>query len=206
MKVKANNTDSATKILLAASVEFSENGLAGARVDKIADKAGLNKAMIYYHYGSKENLYRQVLGHHLSGLKDLLRRDISPDEDPEIIFAGFTKAYISMFDQIRDFVPLLLREVSSGGPQLKQVLANLGENSPALILKRAIEKGQASGQFRNVDWRQTAVSFIGMNLFYLMFSPITNFLLDLENEELFREKRAEAITDLFLNGLRKGES
>jgi len=45
------------KILKAALVEFAEYGLAGARVDRISKRAGVNKAMLYYHFSSKDNLY-----------------------------------------------------------------------------------------------------------------------------------------------------
>ena len=49
------------RIINAALDEFGQFGLAGARVDRIAKKAGLNKAMIYYHFNSKENLYREMI-------------------------------------------------------------------------------------------------------------------------------------------------
>lgn len=48
------------KILTAALHEFSLHGLAGARVDTIAETAGINKAMIYYHFESKEALFKEL--------------------------------------------------------------------------------------------------------------------------------------------------
>ena len=51
------------KILDAAVVEFTANGLAGARVDEIAARAGVNMRMLYVHFGSKEELWIQVLEH-----------------------------------------------------------------------------------------------------------------------------------------------
>src|SRR5215475_3508755 len=49
------------RILDAAKQEFATHGLAGARVDRIADKAGANKRMLYYHVGKKDDLYLEVL-------------------------------------------------------------------------------------------------------------------------------------------------
>lgn len=49
------------KIIKAAQREFAQYGYEGARVDRIAQKAKINKAMIYYHYKSKENLYESLL-------------------------------------------------------------------------------------------------------------------------------------------------
>ena len=48
-------------LLAAAEIEFSTKGLAGARVDVIAEQAGANKRMLYYYFGSKEDLYIAVL-------------------------------------------------------------------------------------------------------------------------------------------------
>src|SRR6201997_27408 len=48
-------------ILAAAEEEFADKGLAGARVDAIAEQSGANKRMLYYYFGSKENLYLAVL-------------------------------------------------------------------------------------------------------------------------------------------------
>src|SRR5947209_14597739 len=49
------------RILAAAALEFSERGFAGARVDRIAHRARVNKAMLYYHFTSKQRLYRTLL-------------------------------------------------------------------------------------------------------------------------------------------------
>src|SRR5215813_7158270 len=49
------------RILAAAADEFAARGFAGARVDRIAKRARVNKAMLYYHFGSKQGLYRTLL-------------------------------------------------------------------------------------------------------------------------------------------------
>src|SRR5437588_9976060 len=54
------------RILAAALLEFSEKGIAGARVDAIAARAGVNKRMLYYYFGSKDDLYRAVLRNRLA--------------------------------------------------------------------------------------------------------------------------------------------
>jgi TetR/AcrR family transcriptional regulator len=61
-------TDTRLKLLKAATAVFVEKGYAGARVDEIARRAGANKAMIYYHFGLKKDLYQAVLLHLFSGL------------------------------------------------------------------------------------------------------------------------------------------
>ena len=61
------------RILAAAADEFAERGFAGARVDRIARRARVNKAMLYYHFRSKQELYRTLLRRHFTLAADRLR-------------------------------------------------------------------------------------------------------------------------------------
>ncbi|MGB2769567.1 MAG: helix-turn-helix domain-containing protein [Candidatus Zixiibacteriota bacterium] len=74
------------KILHTARIEFARHGLAGARVDRIASLAGVNKAMIYYHFRSKENLHRVVIDQELGKVKKLMEEALAQDTDPESSF------------------------------------------------------------------------------------------------------------------------
>ena len=64
------------RILAAALLEFSEKGIAGARVDAIAERAGVNKRMLYYYFGSKDELFREILRQRLAN------RPLSPGVTP----------------------------------------------------------------------------------------------------------------------------
>src|SRR4026209_2137147 len=80
------------RILAAAAIEFAERGFAGARVDRIARRARVNKAMLYYHFKSKQGLYRTLLRQifTLAGgrLRDIAALDISPAEKVDRVIAG----------------------------------------------------------------------------------------------------------------------
>lgn len=73
-----------TKRLLldAATEEFAQHGLAGARVDRVAAAAGVNKERIYQYYGSKDSLFGTVLEHHLAAVMDAVPLE---GEGPEAI-------------------------------------------------------------------------------------------------------------------------
>ncbi len=68
------------RILRAATAEFAEHGIAGARVDRIAHSAQANKALIYHHFGSKEGLFSAVVGRELQQLYDAV--PVTPDDVP----------------------------------------------------------------------------------------------------------------------------
>ncbi len=201
MENKKNRKNSASLILEAGTVEFSRYGLAGARIDRIARKAGVNKAMIYYHFRSKENLYQTIIEQHLDKLKHFFRERIKLPGDPEEIFLNLAEFYNSRFIS-PIFIPIFLREIASGGEIIKKALAEFMVEGPGHKLTSIIESFVEQGSFRNIDSRQAIVSFVGMNLYYLVMSPFVNKILEIENEKDFREKRPEAIVDLFFNGIK----
>lgn len=102
------------RILASARKEFTRHGLEGARVDRIASRAKVNKAMIYYYFRSKENLYQAVIANQLDKIGTLLKEDITQEDNPESLFYKLAEFYNSMFDEGDDFVPMFLREMASG--------------------------------------------------------------------------------------------
>lgn len=190
------------KILAAASREFGEFGLAGARVDRIASNAGINKAMIYYYFRSKENLYQTILNQHFDEIGRLLEENLKAEDSFESVFSKLAQAYNLIFEKQSEFIPIILREVASGGERMKRALTRLlMEKGLVSKLKGIIDKGKKKGRFRNVDSRQAIISFVGMNIYYLIMSPLVNSVLEIKDEKKFRQRRQKEVVDLFLHGL-----
>ena len=72
-KIKRDPEGTRRRILLAAAEEFANGGLFGARVDQIARRAETNERMLYYYFGSKEQLFTAVLEHAFSALNEAER-------------------------------------------------------------------------------------------------------------------------------------
>src|SRR5262245_44951826 len=114
------------RILAAAALEFAERGFAGARVDRIARRARVNKAMLYYHFQSKQGLYRallrQIFSHASARLRAIAATDRLPAEKIDRAIAG-----IADFIREHAFFPaIMLREVAEGGAHLdREALATL---------------------------------------------------------------------------------
>jgi AcrR family transcriptional regulator len=194
---------SAERILRAALAEFAEFGLAGARVDHIAARSGVNKAMIYYHFGSKEKLYDETIKQVMTGLTEFLKETAAGESDPEEFVRKVAAYYHSMFEKLGDFRPIFLRELASGGGRLSTLLpAAISERGLQKKMKSLIDRGKKTGTLRNVDSVQAIVSFIGMNIFYLMAAPIVNSIWGIKDEKRFRNKRQTEVADLFLYGLK----
>jgi AcrR family transcriptional regulator len=195
--------DTRQKILDVARQEFGSLGLDGARVDRIARRAHVNKAMIYYHFRSKEKLYEAVIDGHMEKVGVFFEKNVTEDTDFETFIVKVAAFYNVMIQENPSFVPLILREIALGGERMKAALTRvIVGKGIGKRLEKLITAGIASGQFRPVDTKQAIVSFWGMNMFYLIMAPVVNSVWEIENVNSFRENRPKEVVDLFLYGLK----
>jgi TetR/AcrR family transcriptional regulator len=195
-------SDSRLKILDSAIEEFSHYGLAGARVDRIASRAKVNKAMIYYHFQSKENLYCSVIDTFVGQMSSKLAGQIAAGIDLEQALLEISQSYHSLLLTDKRLTALFVHEIASGGERLKEALMKFvsGRGIPGIV-RRMIEEGKAGRRYRDIDPRQVVLAFIGMNVFYLVMAPIANSIWEIEDEQEFCRKRPAALVDLFLHGI-----
>lgn len=190
------------KILVSARQEFAQHGLAGARVDRIASRSGVNKAMIYYYFRSKENLYQTVFRQQLSKVKTLAEEIITAEATPETLYLRCAEFYHSVFEDEDNFLPILIREIASGGERIRTILKPIMTDKKLIQkVKEMIDDGKKKGLFREVDTQHAIISFVGMNMFYLIMAPIVNSVWEIKDKRTFRKERPREIVDLFLHGL-----
>ncbi len=154
-------------IIDVATHEFSEKGLAGARIDVIAEAMRTSKRMIYYYFGSKEGLYVAVLEEAYRRIRhiesDLHLEDLAP-EDALRKLVGFTVDY-----QLAnpDFIRLVMTENIHRGEYLAQSKSIRKLNVPAIDgLRGVYERGVASGVFRSgLDMIDLHMSISALSVF-----------------------------------------
>ena len=137
-------------ILAAAAREFAERGFGGARVDRIAQRARVNKAMLYYHYGSKLGLYTEIL-------RDMFRavgtRARALADGPGAADAKLDAWIVTVVEEAGArpwFPPIMLRELASGAAHVDaETLGML--NGVYAAVRDMILQGQRDGSFRQVD-------------------------------------------------------
>jgi len=147
---KLLNLDSHSAIFQAAAIEFSERGYDAAGVDRIAARAGVNKAMLYYHFGSKRALYIEVL-------RDMFRavaaraRAIADGPGSAVEKLDLWIATIVAEAAARPwFPPIMLRELASGAPRFDpDTFATM--NAVFAAVRDVILQGQREGSFRDAD-------------------------------------------------------
>lgn len=192
-----------TRILEAARTEFADYGLAGARVDRIAQQAGVNKAMIYYHFNSKEELHTAVIRTHLADMLDLVRMQMEKYATLEDMLEQILEGHAQLFSTMPEFVPIMMREMAERRPEFMDRIASMmRETGIPSLLKTKFEEERMAGRLRDIDPRQMVASLICMSIGYFIMSPVLNRVLNVTDREEFIRGRKRANLDLFMNGVR----
>src|SRR5688572_30515840 len=166
-----NEADARARILTAAAEVFSEIGFAGARVDEIAQRAGINKAMLYYHVGDKEQLYKTVLISTIDGAYARLHAATEQAETPSEKIQCIMDMFAELGSTNPHLVPMMLREVASGGATLPdEMLVRMAQVFRAVA--DVLAEGAAAGAFRPTDPLLTHVSLVGSMMFLIASQPI----------------------------------
>lgn len=156
-------------ILASARDEFAARGLAGARMDSIAERAGLNKRLIYYYFGSKDDLFLAVLERVYADIRAAEQRlhldEIEPVEAIRQL-VSFTWHY---YLEHPEFITLLNSENLHGAAHLKRSERIQEMNSPLVqLLDTVLERGKKDHLFRaGVDPVQLYISIASLCYFYL---------------------------------------
>jgi len=167
-QTEADQNAARSAILVAARSEFSAKGLAGARVNEIAARAGVNKQLIYYYFGSKEELYRAALEVVYTEIRSLERElnlgGMGPAEAMAALI-GFSFDYLARHP---DFIGLLNHENAQGALYVRDSQAIRETNSPLVdLIAKTLRRGIAAKAFRRgVDPVELYISVAGMSYFF----------------------------------------
>ena len=156
-------------ILRAAMAEFAQRGLAGARVDSVAERAGINKKLIYYYFGNKEKLFLAVLETTYADIRAAeraLNLEALAPADAMRHLVAFTWQY---FLDHPEFLTLVNSENLHGARHLRQSKRVREMHSPLVhLLGEILERGRKDGTLRGgVDPVQLYISIASLGYFYL---------------------------------------
>lgn len=177
------------KLLAAARSEFADKGIAGARVDAIAERAGVNKQLIYYYFGAKEDLFREVLRQRLA---TPVQMPTGPEEPAERGRRLASLAAESLQDP--DYVRLLMWEALDVRSRGKvQAEAERREHYQEMVNR--IRRDQEAGVVdSDLEPEQILLSRIATVLFPTAFPQLVRLVTGLRNDDpAFVEARAEHI-------------
>lgn len=202
--------DSREKILQAAMTVFAEKGMFGAKMEEIAATAEINKAMLYYYFSTKDNLYRETLQSAVSGKITEIFKEVAPlmmtATDPVETLKYIIAAYFKMFSSDKTYTKLVLDGVANHPEEIGRafgaVKASLNLQIPQVFI-HFLEQGMEMQVFRRVDPQHLILNIIAMTLSYFFGAPAVKAMLDLHiaDEQQFLQERQAAVIDLVLYGI-----
>ncbi len=192
------SAETKARILDAALSEFAANGLAGARTEQIATAAGVNKALLYYYFESKEKLYAATLEMVSARVRDrsmaVFLRDASPGE-------RLLRAALDHFDRIltqREFQSLMQHEMirlRQGEEGLLPILVKRVFGPLQTMYQSMVREGIASSEVIDADWMQIELAALGANVFYFLSAPVWRLVEPIEpfDPEVLRARRVALV-------------
>ena len=193
-------------ILDAATEEFARVGLGGARVDRIAERSGANKRMLYYYFGSKENLFLAALEESYARIRAAERELDLEHRDPREALKKLVEFTWDYYLRHPEFMTLLNSENLHKGRHVRRSRRVRELHSPLVeTLGGILRRGERAGLFRRgVDPVQLYISIAGEGYFYLSnrYTLSRIFDRDLMNTRALAS-RARHNAEMILNALRR---
>jgi len=153
-------------ILAAATREFAARGYAAAGVDRIAREAAVNKAMIYYHFGSKAGLYRAILRGLFEPAGDEARAIVASGRLPAEKLDALVAMMTGRLFAHPELPPIMMREIAEGArhldPQMLRAMAAIYQSMAAVL-----REGRRRGHFRDVR---------PLLVYFTLFAPLVVFV------------------------------
>ena len=195
------------QIFNAALKVFSRKGKDGARMQEIADYAGINRALLHYYFRSKSKLYEAVFAHGFEQFIGGLSQSLRSERSFESSLRTFVHGYMDYLCEHQDMARLMINECLSGGPTLESYLSaaiEKREEFPGLLMEDRIRQAIEAGEIREVDPQHTMLTIVSACLFPFIALPTVRLFHPeaVTDFEEFVKERKQHIVDLILSGLR----
>lgn len=205
MKEKQNDKGTEEKILIAARQVFIEKGLAGARMQDIADKAEINKAMLHYYFKNKEMLFevifRETAGKLFPHFEKLMDSDLNFFDKMRSIVSSYIEVIIQ-----NPYIPLFVMNEMNKNPEMG--IKNFFEaQKPGFVrkFKESIEQSAKEGLIHPINPIHLIMNMFSICAFPFIAKPMLKLLTGIEDEQFknLMEQRKVLVAEFIINSIRK---
>ena len=198
---KIENPEPARRILAAAERIFAARGLAGARTDEIAQAARVNKAMLYYYFGSKDRLYRAVFENLFGQAGRMIQAEMPAKASPRRMVLAFVEGYFKFRIDNPNYARLMQHMMMEDPKQFRWIAREHFEQG-FRRMTRTIKTGIAQGEFQPLNAEHAMLNIIAMIVFYFSGAPVTSVVLRRDALQAGAvEEHKRAVIDLLERGL-----
>lgn len=193
-----SGTATEIKIIEAATEIFLQKGKDGARLQEIADKAGINKAMLHYYFRSKDRLYQQVFATQISRFFTSFIDAIPETEDIREFLEYFVENYVRYISANEGLVRFVIWEIQSGARAMPRHIRNLfkskGYNKPLFL--DIIQKAIDGGKIRPLDPVNFVINLLALCAYPFIARPILEKVftgLKISSEAFIQQRKSEIL-------------
>jgi AcrR family transcriptional regulator len=196
-------TNTEEKILEAAKNVFLKKGMAGSRMQEIADEANINKSLLHYYYRSKEKLFLAVFRFAVKQFIPGIRNIILSDQPIVKKIEMFVNTYIEMLFQ-HPFVPIfIIQEIQRDPDVLSGALMEAGVDPQEIlqVFYDAIDRGE----IRPINPLEIMLNMLSLCIFPFAAKPVMQRVFFENNEEAymqFLEKRKKTVTEFMIKAIK----
>ncbi|MGP1993843.1 TetR/AcrR family transcriptional regulator [Zobellia laminariae] len=200
-KGKDENTEE--QILEAAKNVFQTKGMDGARMQEIADKAGINKAMLHYYYRSKQLLFEAVFKNVFSLLAPQLNAILNDDSSIEEKVKNFTFNYISFISKHPYLPNFIIQELNRNPEFILQMKNSKGFPNLAKF-KEQVDREVEKGSIKPISAEQLFINILALNIFPFVAKPLIMAFSNVDSKaykQLMEDRKTE-VADFIINSIK----
>jgi AcrR family transcriptional regulator len=192
------------KIFNAARIIFQKKGFAGARMQEIADEAGINKAMLHYCFKNKQQLFEAVFMKAFSQLAPQINTIFNSKKTVFEKITQFTHDYISFVIE-NPFLPQFIIQEMNNNPEFVMSFLNHANRPNPTLLITQIEKEIQTGIIKPIQPKQLLLDIFSMTVFPFAAQIMVKGILHLSDTEFkqMMEERKTSIAQQIINSIKK---
>ncbi len=194
-------------LLESATLEFLEKGFHGARMQEIADRAGVNKALVHYYFRNKKSLYEEVIRFQFQRNFTHLLEQLYTEDSFASALKHFINGYINLLAENPQIPSFMLRELADGGKAVAGVLSDiLGKEQLQTVtaVKKLVNRAVREGEIARPDLPQLIMTVVGACIYSFVASPVVEVFMTPGSTRSpgFLKARKRAIFNTVYNGIK----
>ncbi|GAA0550862.1 TetR/AcrR family transcriptional regulator [Chitinophaga japonensis] len=199
----ARERNTEEQIIAAAKKVFLQKGLAGARMQDIADEAGINKALLHYYYRSKDKLFALVFDEALDKLVSRLNSVISNDLTLPEKIRGVVDSYIGGLSQYPHIPLFVLNELQQNPALLIKKFRSRPDFPDLERFLREIAVAGEKGEIRKISPIQLLLNVLSMCIFPFVAKPLAQAVFGMDDVQfrMLIEERRQLVSDFVLRAI-----
>jgi len=192
------------KILNAATDVFQTKGMDGARMQEIADKAGINKSMLHYYYRSKQKLFEAVFSGAIKLIAPKILKIIDSDAHLFDKIRTFTNDYISFISK-HSYIPLfIINELNRHPDMFERLFEKKNNLETEQKIVRQINHLVTKGEIRPIKPEQLLLDVISLSIFPIMAKPLLGGILQKDDKSYNKmiEERKKHVAEFVIASIK----